>query len=88
MDEHIQKFFDTFIMDDAKHLSFNSISEANDWIEEELKDEDYVDCERFAFLDSEEELVEYYNRFGCCGSYDAYITVENRPAVIGRNFGH
>ena len=67
--------------------SFPGSEEALDWAEKDL---DYVDNFRFAYLDDENAVAQYWKQadYGCCGSHDCVVQVAGRPALVGCNYGH
>lgn len=69
--------------------TFETREQAEEWMIDEIDDE-CIDNFRFAFDDDYEAGIQYetaqYN--GCCGSFDARVTVNGRPAHIGCNYGH
>lgn len=69
--------------------SFKSELEATGWMYD-FVDDDFVDLERFAFVD-DEFAMKRYNRTkleGCCKSFDAEISINGRAAMIGCHYGH
>lgn len=56
----------------------------------ESEGEEYIDNERFAFIDDAEEIAVYRAReeSGCCGFHDAEVVVAGRAALVGCNYGH
>jgi hypothetical protein len=76
------------VIDNSK--SFETESEAGDWMDNYLKDENCKDNYRFAFADNYWEMVYYEAQQddGCCGYFDKKILVQGRPAWIGCNYGH
>ncbi len=67
---------------------FETKADAFDWLLEQ--DLDYMDNERFAYLDDPEQVAAYEDarEHGCCGYVDVDIIVGGRPAMIGCNYGH
>jgi hypothetical protein len=69
--------------------SFNTLKEANEWMENKV-DDPCIDNYRFAY-DGDEEASKNYDevqRHGCCGSFDRRVMVAGRLATIGCNYGH
>lgn len=68
---------------------FPNIEVATEWMYEKINDP-CVDNERFAYCDDPESLGTYdeQEHNGCCGFFDADITILGRAARIGCNYGH
>lgn len=68
---------------------FATIEDAYAWMKS-CVDDPCVDNHRFAFKDDDNAVGEYTRQQdeGCCGFFDADITVAGRPAMIGCNYGH
>ncbi len=68
---------------------FAAYRDAQNWMLDSVDDQ-YADNDRFAFLDDPAAMFSYGVRKdqGCCGSFDAEVTVGGRKAVIGCNYGH
>lgn len=69
--------------------TFNTLSDAMDWMYEEINDT-CVDNYRSALISSEEEMEKYeeIRSSGCCGSFDELVLVDNQEYFIGCNYGH
>ena len=72
--------------------SFDTPDEAINWMVAHLtrEGEQYIDNERFAFLDDALGLAEYSAKesTGCCGSHEEEVLVSGRLSKVGCNFGH
>ena len=70
-------------------IDFKTDTEAFVWMYEQV-DDPYIDNERFAYLEDKEATLEYQRQLerGCCGSFDANITINGAAAKIGCNYGH
>lgn len=70
-------------------IDFHSKEDAEEWMVSKVDDQ-CIDNYRFAFLDDEGALSKYAadQNDGCCGFYDAEITINGRIATIGCNYGH
>ena len=72
--------------------SFATPSEATAWMLACLKEEgeEYVDNERFAYLDDEKAMAQYHAQAatGCCGFFDREVCIAGRLATVGCNHGH
>ena len=61
------------------------------YIEEQVKDEDFVDNLRWAMLGDIEQMDAYNEAVanGCCGSFDGEVTApDGNTYLVGCNFGH
>lgn len=76
-------------MQNEKKTSFATQEEAKEYMYAQA-DDPCIDNYRFAYKDVPEAMQKYdeATQGGCCGFYDAQITVNGREAVIGCNYGH
>lgn len=61
------------------------------YIEEQVKDEEYVDNIRWAVLGDPEQMDAYDEAVseGCCGSFDGEVTApDGHTYLVGCNYGH
>lgn len=70
-------------------MNFETKEDAISWMIGEIDDE-CIDNIRFSFLDDAEGVEQYLNQQddGCCGFFDAEISVGGRLAAVGCNYGH
>lgn len=70
-------------------LEFVSEAEAALWMFDRI-DDPCNDNYRFAFEDDDAAMIDYDHRMhdGCCGRFDAEVTINGRLAMIGCNYGH
>lgn len=68
---------------------FSTIEDAEMWMDKEVNDS-CVDNERFAYLDLSTQVEDYLvqKNSGCCGEFDALISIGGKLALIGCNYGH
>jgi len=78
------------MMNTQTRPEFQTVGEAQAWLDSQMEGEDCVDNHRFAFEDDAIAMNEYDEDAanGCCGSFDCYIMVAGRKATIGCNYGH
>lgn len=76
-------------MKNEKKTSFATEKDAEEYMYAQADDE-CIDNYRFSYKDDPIALQRYDAAVqeGCCGFYDADITVNGRDAVIGCNYGH
>ena len=69
--------------------TFATQQEAYSWMSEEV-DDPYTDNFRFTYADDAKGMEVYHNicAEGCCGFFDADVTVAGRAAIVGCNYGH
>jgi len=69
--------------------NFNSEDAAMQWMADQV-DDPCTDNIRFAYRDDMAQSAWYRMKQndGCCGSFDAEISINGRPAMIGCNYGH
>lgn len=74
----------------AERQSFNTYAEFEEWITEQMADDDCVDNYRFAFDDDAEACASYEDcrNNGCCGFFDRDIIIAGRNGSVGYNYGH
>ena len=70
-------------------MNFESEEAASAWMSETV-DDACQDNYRFAYADDPKAVAEYneIQSYGCCGEFDADITINGREAMIGCNYGH
>lgn len=56
----------------------------------DLLDDPCNDNYRFAFEHDDAAIIRYNEQIdeGCCGKFDAEISINGQPAMIGCNYGH
>jgi hypothetical protein len=70
-------------------MEFATAEQAWDWLASAV-DDPCIDNTRLAYLDDPYAVLGYrlQQQDGCCGCYDAAVTIAGRPALIGCNYGH
>ena len=70
--------------------SFDTYAEFEEWIAEQMADDEFADNYRFAYVDDVEACMRYEDarNNGCCGYFDRAIIIAGKHAMVGYNYGH
>jgi hypothetical protein len=69
---------------------FRTKEAAEKWFYESVEeaDLDYVDSDRFAYLDDPAEMADFERAVTCCGNFETVVMIDGRKAIFGVNYGH